>query len=108
MLQRLDARSRWHLRVFGGQVLFLALTGAPVLLVDRHAPVLYLLELRAMFRMSALVLLLVGLFARQPPSRASLCLWDHVLAFVLLGAGCSLALRLLAGSGGPLTPGALP
>lgn len=108
MLRHLDARSRWHMRVFGGQVVFLALTGAPVLLVDRHAPALYLLELRAMFGISALVLLLFGLLSRQAPMRTSLGMWDHALAFLLLREGCSLALRLLAWSGAPLTPGAFP
>lgn len=107
MLRHLDARPRWHVRAFGGQVMFLALTGAPVLLVDRRAPALYLLELRAMFGVSALVLLL-GLLSRQGPSRSSLGMWDHVLAFLLLREACSLALRVLAWSGAPLTRGAFP
>lgn len=95
MLQRLDAQSRWHLRTFMGQVAFLALIGVPVLLVDRHAPALYLMQLRAMFSLSAIVLLVLGVISRQALSQSSLRVWDHFLAFVMLKAGCSLALRML-------------
>ena len=95
MLQHLDAKSRWHLQTFAAQVIFLAVVGAPALLIDRHAPMLYLLELRTMFGLSAVVLLVLGVFSRQRLLQADICIWDHFLAFVLLKVGCSLALRLL-------------
>jgi hypothetical protein len=95
MLQYLDAQSRWHLRTFASQVAFLALIGLPVLLIDRHVPALYLLQLRTMFGFSALIMLVLGVASRQALSRASLCVWDHFLAFLLLKVGCSLALWML-------------
>ena len=88
----LDARSRWHLRVLAGQVMLLTIVSLPTLLIDQHRPKLFLLELRGMFGLSALVLLVLGVLARQPWSAASLCLWDHFLAFVLLKLGCSVLL----------------
>lgn len=95
MLTRLDAKSRRHVQTFACQVAFLALIGAPVLLIDRHAPTLYLLQLRTMLGLSALVILAVGVFSRQPMSHTSFCIWDHFLALVLLKLGCSVALWLV-------------
>lgn len=94
-MQHLDAQSRWHVRLFAGQVAFLSLIGAPALLVDRHAPALYLLQLRAMFGFSALIQLVLAMIARQPLSPSRLCIWDHFLAFLLLNIACSLVLRML-------------
>ncbi len=88
----LDAQSRWHLRVLAGQVMLLMMVGIPALLIDQHRPKLFLLELRGMFGLSALVLLVLGVLARQRWSPVSLCLWDHVLAFALLKLGCSILL----------------
>ncbi len=92
MLLRLDARSRWHLRLLTGQIMFLTMVGLPALVIDPYRPRLFLLELRGMFGLSALVLLVLGALARQPWSPASLCLWDHFLALLLLKFGCSVLL----------------
>jgi hypothetical protein len=94
-MRPLDAQSRWHLRVLGRQVVFLTLIGLPTLVVDRHPPVLYFLELQRMFGLLALVLLALGVATRQPLARSSLCVWDHVAACVLLTSGCSLALSFM-------------
>jgi hypothetical protein len=96
MLDHFDERSRLRLRVFAAQVAFLTLIGAPALMVDQHAPTLFLLELRTMFTLSALVLLVFGVLSRQRLPPACLCIWDHMAAFLLLRAGCSVALRLIA------------
>jgi hypothetical protein len=95
MLNSLDAQSRSHLQRFAGQVAFLTLIAAPVLLVDSHVPRLYLLQLRAMFTLSALVILVVSVLSRQPWSKTSFCIWDDFLTFGLLKSGCSIALWLL-------------
>lgn len=95
MWRSLDPQSRWHLRVLGGQVMLLAMVGMPALLLDEHRPRLFLLELRGMFGLSALVLLVLGALSRQPWSPGRFCLWDHLLAFVLLKLGCSVILALL-------------
>ncbi len=91
-MRPLDAQSRWHLRVLGRQIAFLVLIGLPALLVDRHPPVLYFLQLQRMFGLLALVLLALGVVTRQPLARASLCVWDHAAASMLLAIGCSLIL----------------
>jgi len=95
MPRRLDAQSRGHLQAFAGQVGFLALIGLPVLLIDSHAPMLYLVQLRTMFDITGFVMLVIGVSERKQFSPTSLCIWDHCLAFILLKCGCSLALRLL-------------
>jgi hypothetical protein len=95
MLQRLDAQSRGQLRIFAGQVGFLAMIGLPVLLIDSDAPTLYLMQLRTMFGFTGFVMLAIGVFTRRPMSRTTLGVWDHCLAFILLKSGCSLALWLL-------------
>ena len=95
MLDRFDARSRDHLRAFAALVGFLAVIGLPVLLLDSHAPRLYLLQLQAIFGLSSLIILALALFSRRPLSATSLCIWDHCLAFCLLKLGCSLALSLV-------------
>lgn len=95
ILQRLDDQSRWHVRTFTSQVVFLSLIALPVLLIDQHAPTLYLQQLQKMFGIAALVLLALGVVLRQALSRSSLCVWDHFLAFVLLKAGCSIAVEML-------------
>ena len=92
---RLDPRLRRHLRAFAGQVGFLVLSSSPALLIDDHAPVLFLSLLRTMFGLTALVLLSAGLLSRQRTPEGSFDLWDHCLAFVLLQLGCSIALRLI-------------
>jgi hypothetical protein len=96
MLDHVDERSRLRLRVFAAQVAFLSLIGVPALLVDNHAPTLFLLELRTMFTLSASVLLVFGILSRQRLSPGSLCIWDHIAGFLLLKTGCSVALRLIA------------
>ena len=95
VMRPLDAQSRWHLRVLARQVAFLTLVGLPALLVDRHPPVLFLLQLRRMFDLLAFVLFLLGIVSRQPITRARLGIWDHAAACVLLASGCSLALALM-------------
>ena len=94
-LPRLDPHLRRHLRAFAGQVGFLVLFSSPTLLIDDHAPVLFLSLLRTTFGLTALVLLIAGLFSRQRTPEADFGLWDHCLAFVLLQLGCSIALRLI-------------
>ena len=94
-LPRLDPHSGRHLRAFAGQVGFLVLSSSPTLLIDGHAPVLFLSLLRTMFGLTALVLLIAGLLSRQWTPERSFGLWDHCLAFVLLQLGCSIALRLV-------------
>ena len=95
MLDRFDAQSRDHLRAFAAQVGFLAAIGLPLLLLDSHAPRLYLLQLQATFGLSSLIIFALALFSRRPLLPTSLCIWDHCLAFYLLKLGCSLALFLL-------------
>ncbi|MCA7121277.1 MAG: hypothetical protein LGL72_18195 [Acidibrevibacterium sp.] len=94
-MRPLDAQSRWHLRVLGKQIVFLVLIGLPTLLVDRRPPLLYFLQLQRMFSLLALVLLTLGVVTRQPFTRASFCVWDHVAASVLLATGCSLVLSFM-------------
>ena len=91
----LEPRLRRHVRVFLGQVAFLTLLDSPTLLVDRHPPLLFLMLLRIMFALTALVLLIAGLFANWRRPEMVFDLWDHCLAFFLLALGCSIALRLL-------------
>lgn len=93
--RRPDLHPRYHLRVFAGQVGFLVLSSSPTLLVDDHAPVLFLSLLRSMFGLTALVLLIAGLFSKQRTPQTSFGLWDHCLAFVLLQLGCFIALRMI-------------
>jgi hypothetical protein len=95
MLHSLDETSRVHLRAFAGQVGFLAAICSPVLLIDSHAPVLYLLQLRIMFGFTALAVFSIGVFSRRSLAPHSFCIWDHVLALLLLKSGCSIALSLL-------------
>ena len=85
------------MRLFLGQAGFLVLASSPTLLLDHRPPVLFLLLLRNMFGLTALVLLIAGLFSTRRTPGADFGLWDHCLAFVLLQLGCSIALRLLAG-----------
>ena len=85
-----------QVRMFTGQVTFLALIGAPALLFDSHRPMLFVLELQAMFGISALISLFFGVLSRQRISPTSLGVWDQFAALMLLKAGCSVALRLLA------------
>jgi hypothetical protein len=66
-----------------------------MLLLDSHAPRLYLLQLQATFGLSSVILLALALFWRRPLSPTSLCVWDHCVAFCLLKIGCSLALSLV-------------
>ena len=95
MLQGLDAQSRLHLRSFVGQVGFLAIISLPMLLVDSHAPTLYLTQLHALFGFTGLVMIAIGVFTRRPLLPSSFCIWDHCLALTLLKSGCSVALWLL-------------
>ncbi len=93
-MRPLDAQSRWHLRALARQVAFLTLVGLPALLVDRHPPVLFLLQMRQMFALLAFILFLLGMISRQPISRTHLGIWDHAAACVLLATGYSLALSM--------------
>lgn len=92
----LDKTSRSYVRAFAGQVAVLTLVGMPALLLDRHRPMLFLAELRAMFGLSALVSIGLAVLSRQRLSPGSLCIWDHVAALFLLKCGCSVTLWLLA------------
>ena len=91
----IEPRLRRHLRVFLGQVAFLTLLDSPTLLMDHYPPFLFLMLLRTMFALTALVLLIAGLFSNWKKPEIGFDLWDHCLAFVLLALGCSIALRLL-------------
>jgi hypothetical protein len=91
----LDEGSRRVLRTFAGQVALLGALGVPALLIDSHAPALFLHQLRTAFGLSALVVFMIGVVSRQRLERASLGIWDHVAALLLLQSGCSAALRLL-------------
>jgi hypothetical protein len=95
MAREIDQQSRWHLRTFGGQVMFLAVIGLPALLVDGAEPALYLTQLRTMFGLSAFLLLALATISRRPLPRSHLCIWDHAMGFQLLKLGCALALRAL-------------
>ncbi len=82
VLQRIDPHSRRHLRAFFARVVLLVPTSSPTLLVDDHAPVLFLSLLRTTFGLTALFLAIGGLFSRQQTREAGIGLWDHCLAFV--------------------------
>jgi hypothetical protein len=96
MLQRLDGDARGQLRAFAVQISVLAAIALPVLLIDGHAPRLYLLQLRTLFGLSGFIALVLGALSRQtvPPDR--FCVWDHCLAFLLLKSACGAALWALA------------
>jgi hypothetical protein len=96
MLPHLDERSRLFLQSFAVQVASCMLVSVPALLIDRHRPTLFLLELRKMFGLSTLTSLGVGIFARQRPSPVSPWIWYNIAALLLLRYGRSAALRLLA------------
>jgi hypothetical protein len=92
---RLDPHSRLHLRRFAGQVALLVLCCAPALLVDNNVPILFLSLLRAVSRLTALVLFIVGFFVKRRTPGPSFGPWDHCAGFVLLQLGCSIALHLI-------------
>jgi hypothetical protein len=88
----LCAHSRRHLRMFGFQVVSLVLGSSPALLIDDHTPVLFLLLLRRLCGVTAVFLLIVGLFSKRLTAGAGFGPLDHCLAFVLLQLGCSITL----------------
>jgi hypothetical protein len=92
---RLDSHSRLHLRRFAGQVALLVLCCSPALLFDKNAPILFLSLLRAVSRLTALVLFIVGFFVKRRIPGPGFGPWDHCAGFVLLQLGCSLALDLI-------------
>jgi hypothetical protein len=94
-LRELDERSRVHLRLLGRQVAFVALFSGPALIIDQHRPLLFLSLMRAMFGLSALVVLGIAFLTRRPMPPTSLCIWDHAAVMLLLTLACSAALRLL-------------
>ncbi|OJV31673.1 MAG: hypothetical protein BGO24_05745 [Sphingomonas sp. 67-36] len=95
LLREQDSRSRIHLRAFCGQVGLILLLCAPTFALDHRPPFLFLFFVHLFFAASALVLVGVALVTRQPVSRTSLCMWDHVFAMLLLMLISSAALRML-------------
>jgi hypothetical protein len=91
-----DERSRKHLRIFGGQVGFLVLFSSPTLVIDQHRPILFLTLIHLLFGFSALLVFAAALFKRTPIPSASLCIWDHGLAMLVLMLISSAVLRVLA------------
>jgi hypothetical protein len=81
--------------MFGGQIVFLVLGSSPALLIDDHAPVLFLLLLRTLCGFTAVFLLIAGLFLKRRQHGAGFGPLDHCLAFVLLQLGCSITLHLI-------------
>ena len=95
MSQRRDPHSRLHIRTFARQVGLLVLCCLPTLLVDDHAPILFLSLLRELFGFTAAFLLVISFFFKQRAPGVGFRPIDHCLAFVLLQLGCSIALHLL-------------
>ena len=91
-----DERSRKHLRLFSGQVGFVVLFSSPTLLIDQHRPILFLTLIHLMFGFSALLVLGAALLKRSSIPSASLCIWDHGFAMLILMLICSAVLRVLA------------
>lgn len=91
-----DARSRKHLQLFGGQVGFILLFSSPTLIIDQHRPLFFVTLIHLMFGFSALLLFGAALFKRTPIPSASLCIWDHGLAMLVLMLISSAVLRVLA------------
>lgn len=94
-LRNLDVQSRTQLRLFRIQVAALVMFGAPALILDQRRPFLFLFELRTMFGLSAMILVLAAVLTRRPVCGESLGTWDHAAAMVLLTLGCSIVLQLL-------------
>jgi hypothetical protein len=91
-----DQRSRKHLRLFGSHVAFVVLFSTPTLIIDQHRPILFLSLIHLMFGFSALLVFGAALFIQRPIPPASLCIWDHGFAMLLLMLICSAVLRVLA------------
>lgn len=91
-----DERSRRHLRLFGGQIGFIVLFSSPTLAIDHHRPILFLSLIHLMFGFSALLVFGAALWKRDPIPPASLCVWDHGFAMLLLMLISSVVLRALA------------
>lgn len=90
-----DECSRKHLRLFGGQVAFIVLFSSPTLAIDQHRPILFLSLIHLMFGFSALLVFGAALWKRNPIPPASLCVWDHGVAMLLLMLISSIVLRAL-------------
>jgi hypothetical protein len=91
-----DERSRKHLRLFGGQVGFIVLFSSPTLAIDQHTPLLFVSLIHLMFGFSAALLFGAALWKRDQIPSASLCVWDHGVAMLLLMLISSVVLRVLA------------
>ncbi len=88
-----DERSRTQLRLLKRQVAFIILFSSPTLIIDQHRPLLFLSLIHLMFGFTALMVFGAALFKRQPIPPASLCIWDHGLAMLVLMLISSAVLR---------------